>query len=140
MSMPIEGNAKLNSSRGVAPLRVKDELITDDVKKAAVLNDYFTTSFTAPTHPVTSVVSAAVDLNDRPIVFSEFVTCKALRSAKHTCSAGPDSIPSVFWAKLASSLALPISILLVPLIPLVFCLLTGKLLLYNPCLKRMIPV
>ncbi len=104
-------NAKLNSSRGVAPLRLKDKVITDDTDKAAALNSYFASSFTAPTHITTSLAGTAVNLNDRPIVFSEVVTYKALHNAKHTCSAGPDSIPSIFWAKLASSLALPISIL-----------------------------
>ena len=36
---------------------------------------------------------------------------KALKNSKRTLSSGPDDIPSIFWAKLAAVLALPISII-----------------------------
>ena len=35
----------------------------------------------------------------------------ALKKSKRTLSAGPDAIPSVFWASVAAALALPVSIL-----------------------------
>ena len=34
-----------------------------------------------------------------------------MRAAKRSLSSGPDSIPSIFWAKLSSSLCLPVSII-----------------------------
>ena len=45
------------------------------------------------------------------IDFSPQVTYEALRKAKVGYSAGPDEIPSIFWKKLASCLALPVSVL-----------------------------
>ena len=52
---------------------------------------------------------------DKPISndvdFSQAVVYKALKNSKRTLSSGPDDISSIFWAKLAAVLALPISII-----------------------------
>ena len=57
-----------------------------------------------PLRDTTKITSDNVD-------FSPNVTNKALCNAKHAYSAGPDIIPFILWVKLASVLALPISIL-----------------------------
>ena len=47
----------------------------------------------------------------QPINFSPTMVYKAKRCIKKTLSVGPDHIPSIFWAKLASALSFPVSIL-----------------------------
>ena len=66
--------------------------------------------FTQSIHnaPVAQSANGPISNN---ISFTPDVVCKALKKSKRTLSAGPDAIPSVFWASVAAALALPVSIL-----------------------------
>jgi len=85
-------------------------MLTDDISRAKAFNEYFLSVFThsnsvqyaAETHPTT--------MSDN-VIFSPDVVCKALHNAKHTLSSGPDAIPSLFWAKVASAVSFPVSVI-----------------------------
>ena len=75
-----------------------------------MLNAYFVTVFTqsTPDAPVAQSADGPISNN---ISFTPDVVYKALKKSKRTLSAGPNAIPSVFWASVAAALALPVSIL-----------------------------
>jgi hypothetical protein len=103
-------NCKLHALQRVAPVYSNNELVTNDSDKAQAFNDYFASVFTVPTVP-TANCNGYVNVVSPDVCFSQTETYKALLSAKRSFSAGPDSIPSAFWANLASVLALPMSVL-----------------------------
>ena len=105
--------SKLGSSRGATPILVKGDLLLNDDKKANAFNVYFSSVFTPATKD--SVVQVSISpmqpsCSDK-INFSPQVTYEALRKANVSYSAGADEILSLFWKKLASCLALPVSAL-----------------------------
>ena len=105
--------SKLSFPLSNAPLLVKNNYLIDDNTKAEDFNQFFSSIFTRPDIglPDTSLpISSSAHTSD-PIKLSLEITYNALRSAKATYSSGPDDIPSVFWVNLASSLAMPISII-----------------------------
>ena len=61
-----------------------------------------------PDAPVAQYADGPISNNTS---FTPDVVYKALKKSKRTLSAGPDAIPSVFWARIAAALALPVSIL-----------------------------
>ena len=61
-----------------------------------------------PDAPVAKSADSPISNN---ISFAPDVVYKALKKSKRTLSAGPDAIPSVFWAGVAETLELPVSIL-----------------------------
>ena len=98
------------SRGGVVPLIVNNNTLISDIDKACALNAYFSPIFSP--RNVTALLLSGVDKpisND--VDFSQAVVYKALKNFKRTLSSGPDDIPSIFWAKLAAVLALPISII-----------------------------
>ena len=102
----------MSTSRdGVAPLIVINNTFISYTDKACALNAYFSSIFsprdvtTLPLSGVDKPISNAVD-------FSQAVMYKTLKNSKRTLSNIPDDIPSIFWAKLAAVLALPISIII----------------------------
>ena len=104
-------NKKLCNGHRIAPLRQTDSLlVSNDTSKADTFNVYFVTVFTQsiPDAPVAQAADGPVSNN---ISFTPGVVYKALKKPKWTLSAGPDAIPSVFWASVAAALALPVSIL-----------------------------
>ena len=104
-------NKKLCSGHRIAPLRQADSsFVTNDTSKAEKFNAYFVTVFTQsiPDAPVAQSPDGPISNN---ISFTPDVVYKALKKSKRTLSAGPDAIPSVFWASVAAALALPVSIL-----------------------------
>jgi hypothetical protein len=103
-------NSKLCASQRIAPVCNNGVLLTDDGDKAKAFNEYFASVFTCPSAP--SVSPNAADAATSPsVTFPEHIVYKAMTQAKRSYSVGPDGIPSVFWASLASVLALPVSVL-----------------------------
>ena len=98
------------SRSGVAPLIVNNNTLISDTDKACALNAYF--SFIFSPRDITTLPLSGVDKpisND--VDFSQAVVYKTLKNSKRTLSSGPNDFPSIFWAKLAAVLALPISII-----------------------------
>ena len=105
-------NAKLSSSRGVAPLRVNNIELVDDEEKAQAFNNYFSSVFTRPLNEInTGQLNSACPIFSNIIDFSPRLTYEALLKAKSRYSVGPDLLPSILWVKFAAQLALPVSIL-----------------------------
>ena len=105
-------NAKLSSSRGVAPLRVNNIVLVDDEEKVQAFNNYFSSVFTRPLNEInTSQLNSACPIFSNIMYFSPRLTYEALLKAKPGYSVGPDLLPSILWVKLAAQLALPVSIL-----------------------------
>lgn len=108
-------NTKLNSSCGIAPLRVNNEIIIDDEYKARAFNTYFSSVFSVQSNDL-AITANHSQLNSSHAIsgivdFSPRVVYEAMRKTKVGYSVGPDLIPSIFWVKLASELTLPISII-----------------------------
>ena len=102
-------NAKMSTSRGgVAPLIVNNNTLISDTDQACTLHAYFSSIF-SPRDVTTLPLSGADKPISNDVHFSQAVVYKALKNSKRTLSSGPDDILSIFWAKLAAILALPIS-------------------------------
>ena len=105
---------KLNSVHHIAPLRTSDgNFLFNDADKADALNKYFASVFT-PASDATQSLDPNLQPScpvSPPVDFSIPAVLMALRKAKHSLSSGPDGIPSLVWAKLASSTAFPVSII-----------------------------
>ena len=86
------------------------EYITDNLAITNEFNNYFTSVF-QPAYTVSSVIVYNNTNLSQPINFSPTVVYKAMLCIKKTLSVGPDHIPLIFWAKLASALYFPVSIL-----------------------------
>ena len=93
-------NSKRNASRGLAPSHNGTNSLINDADKACAYNKFFSSIFSPPNlaPPPTNLKSAQ---NSDEADFSPVTVFAALCKAKHTLSAGPDIVPSVFWTKLA---------------------------------------
>ena len=102
-------NSKLNVSCSIAPIKDNSTLLTSDSDKAHVFKKYFASVF-SPTTDINMPVRDSRIFS--PCVnFSSDLVYKALLNFKYKYSSGPDGIPTLFWANLASSLTVPISII-----------------------------
>jgi hypothetical protein len=105
-------NSKMSCRQRIAPIRASDgSLLVSDAKNAEAFNAYFSTVFTRcnSQFDISSKHSPVVLSNEIP--FTADVVSAYLRKAKHKYSAGPDAIPSAFWANIADAVALPVSVI-----------------------------
>ena len=85
-------------------------LIIDDTSRANELNTYFSSVFTCNIEHLNNNVHPLARTHNKSshkVKFTCEVVHRAMLAVKCKLSAGPDSIPSIFWANLASSLCLP---------------------------------
>jgi len=106
-------NKKLTSKSGVGPLRLDTgQIITDDVKKASVLNDYFASVFTKDDGFIPTFnrrVSENVSL--KLIEFTPDVVYKAIKSCKNNKTPDPGGYNTFLLKQLAFSLVNPLCVL-----------------------------
>ena len=107
-------NNKLNNNNGIAPLFDKNgNLITADIDKANLLNDYFKSVFITddgllPDFP-SRLPPGSSEIHD--INISPEIITKILRDLKSNSAAGPDNIPSIFYKKTSVAISYPLSIM-----------------------------
>ena len=107
-------NNKLSSKSGIAPLKNKDGiLITDDVEKADLLNDYFQSVFTTDDGTLPPFPSRLgfdnIKISD--ITISPKIIEKILKKLKTNSAAGPDNLPSILFHHTASAISYPLDLL-----------------------------
>jgi len=104
-------NNKLSCKSGVGVLRDTDgSVISDDLSKANVLNDHFSSVFTVDNGKCTDFASrTASTLTD--ITFTAELVYKRLCKLKVSSSPGPDGLHACLLKNLALPLAMPLSLL-----------------------------
>ena len=109
-------NNKLNHGNGIAPLfDTNGNLITSEIEKANLLNDYFKSVFTIdngllPEFPTRFPPDSLKVIDD--IKISPEIINRILLNLKSNSAAGPDNIPSIFYKKSAAAISYPLSIML----------------------------
>ena len=84
-------NAKLSSSRGIAPLRVNNIVLVNDEEKAQAFNNYFSSVFTMPTNEInTAQLNSVYYIFSNIIDFFPRLTYEASLKAKPGNSVGPN--------------------------------------------------
>ena len=105
-------NSKLSNKSGVGMLKNEDGvMITDDVERANLLNNFFCSTNSRDNGVMPSMDSPALTSKLDTVDLSYTATSKALRQLKTNSSSGPDGLPPILFKKLASELALPLSLL-----------------------------
>jgi len=107
-------NNKLSCKSGVGPLRLNsNDVVTDDISKASVLNDYFSSVFTADDGTLPTFNRRVPDnVSLEKIEFSPNVINRAIKSLKnHSNTLDPNGFNSFVLRKLMYSLSNPLCIL-----------------------------
>jgi hypothetical protein len=106
-------NKKLNGSNGIAPLRNFDgNLVTNDSKRAALLNNYFCSVFTVDDGIInTSSLSASAVSSAALPFFTPSPIQKHIKQLETGSANGPDGLPAIFYKNTASIISYPLSVL-----------------------------
>jgi hypothetical protein len=106
-------NRKLDTCQRIPPLKgANGVMLIKDGDKAESFNEYFSSVFTRGDVSIPQCSSLPKSVRESDVVdFSIKTVSDTLRQLKVSKSSGPDGIPSMFWVKLHSVLALPASIL-----------------------------
>ena len=108
-------NGKLNTHNGIAPLTdPHGNVLTSDVDKANLLNDFFKSVFTQdngtlPHFPSRLPPNSPAKIND--INITETVIKRILSKLKTNSAPGPDRLPPIFYSKTSSSISFPLCII-----------------------------
>ena len=129
-------NSKRNASCNIAPIKDNSTLLTNDIDKALVFNKYFVSVF-SPTIDINVLVRDSSILSSC-VNFSSDLVYKALLNSKRTYSSGTDGIQAVFWANLASSVAVSISFIFLFHIILLLYPVNGNVLMLYFCSRKVI--
>jgi len=106
-------NNRLSCRTGVGALRDNNgSLYTTDASKAELLNNYFS-SVSTKDDGVLPEFDRFVpeDVEFSNVTFTPENVMKVMRKLKNKTSCGPDGLPSILFRKLASHLAMPLSLL-----------------------------
>ena len=102
-------NKKLSRPSGVGSLiDDKDALITDDVHKADLLNNYFSSVCTKDDGNLPNFISRTSSTIET-ISFTPAIITRCINKLKTNTSAGPDGLPTIILKKLGDSIAYPLS-------------------------------
>jgi hypothetical protein len=108
-------NNKLSHGNGIAPLfDTNGNLITSEIEKANLLNDYFKSVFTIdngllPEFSTRFPPDSPKIIDD--IKISPEIINRILLDLKSNSAAGPDNIPSIFYKKSTAAISYPLSIM-----------------------------
>ena len=107
-------NNKTNNHSGIAPLKTADgTLLTSDLDRANLLNDYFKSVFTKE-NDITPKFPSRFGTENKGISdinISHQIIKRILSHLKTNAAAGPDGLPPIFFHFTASSLSFPLSLL-----------------------------
>ena len=101
-------NRKFASCYFIPPFRnvATGVTLVTNAEKADAFNNYFASVFKQDDNPYTADLAAFTVPVSNDIDFSIVSVHAALRQTKHCLFSSPDFIPSIFWAKTASAIAL----------------------------------
>ena len=108
-------NNKLSHGNGITPLfDTNGNLITSEIEKANLLNDYFKSVFTIDNGLLPEFSTRFPP--DSPKIFDDIkispeIINRILLDLKSNSAAGPDNIPSIFYKKSAAAISYPLSIM-----------------------------
>jgi hypothetical protein len=107
-------NKKIGHDSGVAPLKSDNSnLITSDIDKANLLNEYFESVFTTDNGSLPHFQSRLKNDNDGiyDVRINPLIVNKILKKLKSNSAAGPDGLPPIFFHHTADSISFPLSTL-----------------------------
>ena len=114
-------NNKIGNKSDISPLKNSSNvLITSDLDRANLLNEYFQSVFTSDNGSNPNFTPRIQPTNNgiSDIEITPAITCRVLVKLKTNSAAGPDGLPPIFFNYTAQSLSFPLSILFRSLIDL----------------------
>ena len=114
-------NNKIGNKSSIAPLKTSSgNLLTSDLDRANLLNDYFQSIFTLDNGIIPQFLSRIDSMNKgiSDIDITPEITFQILKKLKTNTAAGPDGLPPILFYYTAHSLSVPLSILFRSLIDL----------------------
>ena len=105
-------NSKLSMSQRIASIRCANgDLLIADADKAEAFSEYFSSVYSPPSANVDILLLQQANIVSPNVLFFPNNVRDAFCAAKHTYLAGSDSIPVSFWANVADTFTILVSIL-----------------------------
>jgi len=106
-------NKKLNGSNGIAPLKdCNFKLVSSDVDKATLLNNYFSSVFTKDNGVIDNArLPTKVHTTMPSVFFTPELVLKFIKQLKRKGSAGPDHLPAEFYKETGCTISFPLTLI-----------------------------